>query len=260
MNIKRLLSNKNTVTIVCVILAIIILWFGYQKRISDQVNPISVPYAKVTLAPGTKLSADNIGIMEVPPAMLHGELYTSYGEVVSETSPMYVQNSSVIPAGSLIYKNTIATKSQLIKSGIDSSQYPEGYELYTLNVNMATTYGNSILPYHYIDIYLKATEDDKIMIEKLFENVKVLAVHDAAGNNVFENIDNLTVPSQLIFALPHDYWILLKKATALRNYATEIVIVPTDAASKEKVEDVSIASTTLKNFINNNTQWAEGVE
>ena len=246
--IKKFLSNKNTVTIICVILGIVVLYIGYQKRIEDQITPIAVPYAKVTISPGVEITDEMVVILEVPPDMLQGSPYTNANDLIGK----YTQSTSVIPAGSLFYSNAVVAREQVAEKGIIGN-YPDGYELFTLSVNMNSTYGNSILPGNYIDIYLKAinknatnkNQNDKIMVGKLFENVKVLAVHDSAGNNVFENIDNLGAPAQLIFALPHDYWVLLSKASYLGSYNTDIVPVPTDAGSKENVEDVSIANTTL---------------
>ncbi len=260
--LKRFLANKNTVTILCVVLGIIVLYIGYQKKIEDQVNPITVPYATQTIAPGTKIEDGMVGTINVPPAMLKGKPYTDINSVVGK----YTQTDSVIPAGSLFYENAIAEESQLKDKSLIGS-YPEGYELYSLNVNMTTSYGNSILPGNYIDIYLKAINKegksgskDKIMVGKLLQNVKVLAVHDSSGNNVFANIDQLSAPSQIIFALPHDYFVLLTKASKLSSYNTDIVPVPTDAGSKENVEEVSLANETLKNWINSVTYWTEDTQ
>lgn len=260
--LKKFLSNKNTVTIICVILGIVVLYIGYQKRIEDQINPITVPYARTTINPGTLITDEMVGTIEVPPAMLQGKPYTDRNLIIGK----YTQSNSVIPIGSLFYENSIVEKAQVIESSIIGN-YPKGYELYSLNVNMNSTYGNSILPGNYIDIYLKAInkegtnskDNDKIMVGKLLQNVKVLAVHDSSGKNVFENIDELSTPSQIIFALPHDYWVLLSKASYLGSYNTDIVPVPTDAGSKGEVEEVSIANETLVKWINNVTEWTEDI-
>ncbi len=260
--LKKFLSNKNTVTIICVILGIVVLYIGYQKRIEDQINPITVPYARTTITPGTLITEEMVGTIEVPPAMLQGKPYTDINQVKGK----YTQSNSVIPVGSLFYESSIVEEAQVIENSIIGN-YPEGYELYSLDVNMTSTYGNSILPGNYIDIYLKAInkestnsrDNDKIMVGKLLENVKVLAVHDSAGKNVFENIDELSTPSQIIFALPHEYWVLLSKASYLGSYDTDIFPVPTDAGSKSEVEDVSIANETLKNWINSVTEWTEDI-
>lgn len=259
--LKRFFANKNTVTIICVVLGIIVLYIGYQKKIEDQVNPITVPYATQTIAPGTKIEEGMVGTINVPPAMLKGKPYTDINSVIGK----YTQSDSVVPVGSLFYENAIVEEGQLKDSSLVGN-YPDGYELYSLNVTMTSSYGNSILPGNYIDIYLKAINKeektggkDKIMVGKLLENVKVLAVHDSAGKDVFANVDQLSSPSQIIFALPHDYWILLKKASYLSSYNTDIVPVPTDAGSKENVGEVSLSNEKLKDWINDVTLWTEDI-
>ena len=71
-NLKKALTNKNTVTVLGVILAVLIIYFGYNMRVKNAVNPVPVPYAIKTISPGTQITDDMIGIMEVPPAMLKG--------------------------------------------------------------------------------------------------------------------------------------------------------------------------------------------
>ena len=51
---------------------------------------------------------------------------------------------------------------------------------------MVSTFGNSILPDSHIDIYMSARDENgNIMYGKLFSSIKVLAVHDGSGHNVF---------------------------------------------------------------------------
>ena len=50
---KMFLKNKNTVTILCALLAIGVLIVGYNWRIKDAVNPVKVPYALKTIQPRT---------------------------------------------------------------------------------------------------------------------------------------------------------------------------------------------------------------
>lgn len=252
--LKKFLSNKNTVTIICVILGIAVLYFGYEKRIQDQIQPITVPYAKTRIEAGSLITEDMVGTIEVPPSMLQGDPYRDTNAVVGK----YAQADSIIPEGSLFYGRSVVSKEELPDGGI-LGDYPDGYVLYSLDVNINSTYGNSILPGNYIDIYLKATNttSNKIMVGKLFKNVKVLAVKDSSGNSVFKNQEQQSTPSQLIFALPYEYWILLTKASYLRSYSTDITPVPTDAGSKEDVDEVSIANEELKNWINSVTVWTE---
>lgn len=258
--LKKFISNKNTVTIIGVLLGVIVMYIGYNMRISKEINPIEVPYAKETISPGTKITEDLVGTIEVPPAMLKGEAFQNSSDVIGK----YANADSVIPEGSLFYARAVVSKEDLPDSII--LDYPDGYVLYNLAVNMETTYGNSIYPGNYIDIYLKAvngaedaeaTQKDKIMLGKLFENVKVLAVKDSDGNNVFENLDEKTTPSQIIFALPADDYVLLRKASYLRTYETTIIPVPTAESLKDEPGDIAVSNEKLKKFINDVTVWTE---
>ena len=38
-NIKKFLSNKNTVAIICVIAGILVLYLGYTWRVNNAINP-----------------------------------------------------------------------------------------------------------------------------------------------------------------------------------------------------------------------------
>ena len=168
---------------------------------------------------------------------------------------------TVIPEGSLFYGRAVAEQEQLPASII--LKYPKGYVLYYMSVNMETTYSNSIYPNNYIDVYLKASlrqndgSTSKITFGKLLENVKVLAVRDSNGKNVFANVDENSVPSQLIFAVPQEYYLLLKKAEYLRSFNTELLPVPTAESLKSNPGDLKLTSDSLKQFINDNTVYAQ---
>ena len=43
--IKKFFTNRNTVTVVGVVLAIIVLYVGYNMRINQAITPVTVPYA-----------------------------------------------------------------------------------------------------------------------------------------------------------------------------------------------------------------------
>ena len=261
-NLKKALTNKNTVTVLGVILAVLIIYFGYNMRVKNAVNPVLVPYAIKTISPGTQITDDMIGIMEVPPAMLKGNVIRNKGEVVDK----YSNDDSIIPEGSLFYSRSVVDKANLASGGI--LDYPKGYVLYNLAVDSESTYGNSVFPGNYIDIYLKAVnkiadgqavtaDADKIMLGKLLQNVKVIAVKDSEGNPVFANLDEKRQPAMIIFALPEEYYILLKKAEYLRSYDSTLIPVPTNESLKEKQGKISVSSNDLKNWINNVTVWTD---
>lgn len=263
-NIKKFLQNKNTVTVIGVILAIIVLYFAYTMRISSAINPVSVPYAAEQIKAGTQITESMISTRQVPPAMLEGDVITNVGEIVDK----YAAADTVIPEGSLFYKRAVVEKEQL--PGNIILDYPKNYVLYNLDVSTNSTYGNSVFPGNYIDIWLKAVnkvtdeqiaqgnrDADKIMYGKLISNVQVLAVKDSNGQAVFQNIDDNKTPAQVIFALPQEYFVLLKKASYMRTYDTVIELVPTNEGNKDEPGDLELSSEDLKEWINNHTAWTD---
>lgn len=255
--LKKALTNKNTVTVLGVLLAVIVLYVGYNWRVKTATNPIQVPYAIKTISAGTEITEDMVDVTDVPPAMLKGDVIRDKQNVVGK----YTMADTVIPEGSLFYGRAVCEQEQLPANII--LKYPKGYVLYYMSVNMETTYSNSIYPGNYIDVYLKASllnqdgSTGKVTFGKLLENIKVLAVRDSAGKNVFSNVDENSVPSQLIFAVPQDYYLLLKKAEYLGTFNTELLPVPTAESLKSNPGDLKLTSETLKDFINQNTVYAE---
>ena len=262
--IRKFLQNKNTVTVVGVVLAIFILYFAYAMRIKSSINPITVPYAAEQISAGTQITESMISTRQVPPSMLEGDVITNMGEIVDK----YAAVDVVIPKGSLFYKRAVVEKEQLPTNII--LQYPKGYVLYNLSVTTESTYGNSVYPGNYIDIYLKAvnkinTDDpnsltkdaDKVMLGKLLANIEVLAVKDSSGKAVFQNIDENRAPAMVVFALPEEYYILLKKAEFMRTYETSLILVPTNESLKDEPGELEISSDQLKDWINRNTVWTE---
>ena len=263
---KKFMQNKNTVTVVGVILAIVILYIAYTMRIKSSINPITVPYAAQQIPAGTQITENMISTRQVPPSMLEGDVITNMGEIIDKYSAADV----VIPEGSLFYKRAVVEKEQLPANII--LDYPKGYVLYNLPVDISDTYGNSVYPGNYIDIWLKAVykvadEDkltaeeranaNKIMYGKLISNIQVLAVKDASGRPVFQNIDENRTPSMIVFAVPEEYYVLLSKASYMRTYDTDIVLVPTNESVKDEPGELEISSEQLKEWINKNTYWTE---
>lgn len=262
-NFKKFLQNKNTVTVIGVILAIIVLYFAYTMRINSAINPVSVPYAAEQIKAGTQITESMISTREVPPAMLEGDVILNVGEIIDK----YAAADTVIPEGSLFYKRAVVEKEQL--PGNIILDYPKNYVLYNLDVDTNSTYGNSVFPGNYVDIWLKAVnklpenqqsysaDADKIMYGKLISNVQVLAVKDASGQAVFQNIDENRTPAMVVFALPSEYYVLLRKASYMRSYDTSIELVPTNEGNKDEPGELELSSEDLKEWINNHTYWTD---
>ena len=195
--------------------------------------------------------------MNVPRAALKGTYIVNASQVIGK----YVSEDSIIPEGSLFYSRSVIEKGQL--QGVKGLEYPDGYVLVNFAVNMETSYANLLYPGEYMDLYLKirytgenvsAVDENKLTVGKLINNIKILKVVDSNGNDVFEDLENKKTPSQVIFAVPEDYHILLRKARYLRTYEAELIPVPVKVTDTQ-TPDVTISSTQLRDFINSITAW-----
>ncbi len=239
--LKRFFTNKNTVTILCVLGIVVVLYWSYNWRIKKATEPLSVPYAKEEIQPRTEITNDLIGYVKIPKRMVTDNTITNVNDIIGK----YSNYNTVIPAGSLFYKSTLVEWSQMPDSAWED--IPDGYTVVSLKVNTETTYGNSIFPGNYIDLYY-ATYDDtgKLLLGKLISSIEVLAVKDSSGNHVFENSSKLGTPSSLIFAVPEDMHLLLRKASYLSG---EIIPVPRNKSYSEKPGATIVSSEYLQDFI-----------
>lgn len=260
--LKRFLQDKNTVTLLGVVAAILVLIFGYNFRVRQAINPISVPCAREKIDGGKQITQDLITTCQIPQTMIRGNVLRNTAQVVDK----YTRPDAFIPAGSYFFDTVVVEKEQLPDSII--LQYQKGYVLYNMSVNTVSTYGNSIYPENYIDIYLKAVskyqegvtspaDANRVMLGKLVTNVKVLAVKDASGQPVFANLDENRTPAMIVFAVPEEYYILLKKAEYLRSYDTTLIPVPTNEGLEDEPGQVAISSEDLKKWINDVTIWTD---
>ena len=249
MSMKKFLGNKNTVTIIGVLLCLVILWFGYNYRINQKVALVKLPYATTAIQPRTLITDEMVGYIEVPIEFLgDSKYYNSKEDIVGK----YSNYNTMIAKGSLFYTDLVTEESSLPNSAfynIKNEDTPINYK-----VNMDTTYANSMMPGDYINIYFKGQADDgSIMFGKFINNIKILAVKDAQGRHVFENTTEARTPSYMLFALPEDFHILFRKALYLQNSAgVEITLVPAtgEITEEDKVEVVE----EIKNYIEERTK------
>ena len=245
-SIKRFLGNKNTVTILGILVGIAVLYFGYNWRVNQAVQPQQVPYAKIAISGNSLITADMVGQIKVSKSMVDTtpNLVESSGAVIGK----WVRYDTTIAEGSLFYNSQLMTAEELPNSII--KDIPEGYTVYSLGVTLHTTYGNSIMPKDYIDLYFKAIDDNNyVFVGKFIESIQVLAVKDSSGHHVFQSSSNGT-PAELLFAVPDDYFLLLRKAGYIRTNSIEIIPVPRNKNYTDKPGDTQITSEEIKAFIN----------
>ena len=149
-SLKRFFGNKNTITIICVLAIVLILYFAYNYRIKQATEPLRVPYARQEIQPREQITEDMIGYVEIPKKMITSNTVTNINNIIG----MFANYNTVIPSGSLFYQSTLVTWEQMPDSAW--ADIPDKYTVVSLNVNTETTYGNSIFPGNYIDLYYAA--------------------------------------------------------------------------------------------------------
>ncbi len=235
MKLKSLLANKNVVTILGAILIVVVLFAFYKWRLNSAINPISVPYAKQTIGPRTQITSDMIEYVDVQRTALKGDVLTNAN---TQIIGMYTNINSTIPEGGFFYGGLIVKFEELADSFlIDMPKDSEGNYMvaYNYKVNVEKTYGNSIYPGNYVDIYFRTIDGDKVLYGKLAENVKTLAVKDANGNHVFENITENRKPNQIILAVTDELLSLVRVAESLSD--SELIVVPTNVIYRPEYEE-----------------------
>ena len=244
--LKRFFTNKNTVTIIGLLLIIGILYFVYNKQIKDATNPVKIPVAKTTIQPKTLITADMIDTISVPSVAVKKNTIRTKNNIVGK----YSNYNTMIPAGSMFYTDTLITKEQLPDASIIDIK--EGNYLYSLPVTMATTQYNTIMPGHKVDIYMMAMNDDKVpMVGTLLSNVEILAVKTSDGLNVFENTEEKRTPAAIQFEVNKENYDLLKAATKLASVYSVVLEPRVPGLNTTSPTEGTVVSTTeLKEFIN----------
>lgn len=243
--LKRFFTNKNTVTIIGLLLIIGILYFVYNKQIKDATNPVKIPVAKTTIQPKTLITADMIDTISVPSVAVKKNTIRNKNNIVGK----YSNYNTMIPAGSMFYTDTLITKEQLPDAAIIDIK--EGNYLYSLPVTMASTQYNTIMPGHKVDIYMMAVNDDKVpMVGTLLSYVEILAVKTSDGLNVFENTEEKRTPAAIQFEVNKENYDLLKAATKLSS-AYSVVLEPrVPGLNTSSPTEGTVSTTELKEFIN----------
>lgn len=232
---KRFLSNKNTVTIIGVLLGLIVLYVGYNYRVKTAISTVSVPVANKTITSRTTITKELIRQTEVLSNMVSDKKSTiirSVNKLISDNDPYCIAIGTSIPEGGFFHEE------QVVKCGSVNGNYlknmPDGYSPVSIPVDLHKTYGNSMLPGDYIDLYARMTSDNgKLIFGKLVSKLPIMAVVDSKGQSVFDN-GTIGTPAELQFACPnelgeYDLFMLLTKAILLGSGKVELIPVPGNA-------------------------------
>lgn len=241
---QRFLKNKNTITIIGVIIILVLLYIGYSGQINKAVEPIKVPVAVETIQPRTEITDDMVELVDMPNISISDNVLRTKNAVVGK----YSNINSVIPRGSMFYTDTVVDKSKLPDSVF--VKVKKGEKVLLMKVDTETTYGNSIFPGNVIDLYMKVGNgtDEKVMVGKLVSNVTVLAVKDSSGKDVFENTSENRTPAMMIIGVPEEIHTLLTKAIFMESLGVEMFMVP-QGGTVDKNGATEVSTQQLADYI-----------
>ena len=128
---KKFLKNKNTVTIICIVIGVLTLVIGYNYRVSKATNLVTVPYAIKNIDKKTQITKDMIGHVKIPNSLVTSakNILTSDKDVLNN----YASYTTGIPAKSLFYKELVMKPEEMPDYAFMNMQ--DGYTVYSLKVN-----------------------------------------------------------------------------------------------------------------------------
>jgi len=250
-SLNKFLKNKNTVTILGVIVCLVILYAGYNMRINSKTALVDVYYANQTIQPKTKITEDMVSKTSVPQSFILGTYYKNYSQIVGK----YSNYNTMIAQGSLFYSDLLVEEENLP----DAILYDvnEGEKVVSFPVTTASTYGNTMMPGNLVDVYVKLIDDkNKIVYGQFFEKVEILGVKDSSGQNVFENTAETRTPAYIYFSLPEAKYLLFSSLNYVKDYFStthiEVVLVPNTVEYDEKdLTATEVTSEYLYKFVLN---------
>ncbi len=244
---RRFIGNRNTVTILGILACVAVLIVGYNYRVNQAISPIAIPYAKETIPSRTLITEDMVGKIKVSSSFTADatNLVKTEAEVVNK----YVSYKTNIPKGSLFYQEQLKEADEMPDSAFANIE--DGYTIFSLDVSLDETYANSIRAGDYIDLYLSARDPDNnlVIYGKFIESIRVLAVKDSKGNNILKNTVAYGKPSELLFAVRDDMYLLLMQASFITDADVEIEPVMRNQQYTADANETLVSSQQLQTFI-----------
>ena len=231
--IKKLLLNRNTVTILGVLAGVIALWFAYSITLDKAVKPTRVPVAVKDIPAGSIITKEDFEYVDINSDVLKkASIITSSSQLIN----YYVNNNTSITKGSMFYTSQVVKKDELVDRDLEI--IPENYKIYWLSVDNTTTYANSIYPGDKIDLWLLTKVENNYVYEPFITNIEVLSVKDSKGQNVFD-VNSGRTPAVLAFAVPNDIFVYLSKVGFLSGMKLYPVPINKNNADKDATTEIS---------------------
>ncbi len=247
--LKRFLANKNTVTIIGVLLGLVVLFIGYNYRVNNAVETQVIPYATRTITATSEITKDAVSTMEVLRSTVKDNtaIISNINSVLNTNETYCASDRSNIPAGSFFYTEQVIRCEDVANNAL--KRMPDDYRAVNLPVDLQDTYGNSMYPGDFIDIYAKMDIDGKLFYGEFITKLPILDVRDSNGRSVFYGNNQNTTPALLLFACPKELYELLSSAILLGTSKVELIPVPGNARYTSEEGETEITSEFIRDRI-----------
>lgn len=221
-NIKHFFANPNTLTFIFVLVLIGIVYVVYSNMVNKAVSPTTLIYANDNIASETMITSDVLSTTQISGtyvSTIGSKLVQGRGNAIDHR----VKKGYNILKNSFIYTDAIEAEANT-KVGTDFDDIPDNYSIYKMKTNFHSTYGCSIMPGNYIDVYAETKENGKLVFRKFITSIQVKKVTDSEYNDVFKTLKNTSCnPTYIYFEVPNDIHELLKLAEMA---GIDLIIVP----------------------------------
>ena len=178
-SLKKFLSNKNTVTILGVILGVIVLYVGYNYRVNSSIQTISVYYVKKAVPSNTQLTEDMIGRTTVNKSLTktYKTLVTNLSQIKDKSGAFYYVNfDHSLPQGALLSTDDLISKADKTDEKLYKN-LKDGQTIFKIDVDLNDTQGNSITGGNSIDIWIRGKDDQgKVINTPFIEIMNILSL------------------------------------------------------------------------------------
>ncbi|MEF9968609.1 MAG: RcpC/CpaB family pilus assembly protein, partial [Longicatena sp.] len=225
--------HKLLVSLLLTIVLGILCMASYQQTINDVSELVLIPVSSKALGSRTIITEDDIQMIEVPKCVTFDNVILDKTELIGK----YVQPYQSIAQNSLFYSELIADRENMNDANLFSLQ--EGEVAISIDVDMKTSYANSILVGHMIDLYFlgkvnmnQSTSTQAIVHGEIVKNARVIAVKDKDGNSI--ESDTATESNVLVVALTKEDAHLVGVAKAM---GTVTPVISYDNISQKEGSD-----------------------
>ncbi len=237
--LRSIASNKKALGGLIIIVVTIVIWVVYNNLVSTGKNPGTVYIAKKALYPGDIITAESIGRANVSKKFLSKldvVKQGDYGKIVS--GDYCIKEGYSIPNNGLVYLDALTSEN--CNNLYEDEEFDGTYYIYHLSVNNTLSYGNSILPGSYIDLYLRIEANsragnNRMVFQNFIKHIKVYKVMNK-GKDVFAQ-DPYDIPTHLWFKVVKEDWEVLKSIEKLSGYGFRLVPIPRGASYSEKFQN-----------------------